>query len=106
MYSYRSLHREMHERMPYSDAVATAHETFMTWMRGLVHQVVDASTVDLDRDVVADLVLAVFEGSNTGSVSRPAHEMIPLALESILRSRPRRRRVAPPVPASPTEATA
>lgn len=84
MYPYRSLHREMHERMPYSDAVAAAHDSLIKWVRDLVYEVVADSDAEADRDVVADLILSIFEGSNTGSVGRPAHEMIPLALNSIL----------------------
>ena len=106
MYPFRALHREMHERMPYSNTVTAAHDGLMEWVRDLVYEVVAVSEIDIDRDVVADLILSILEGSNTGSVDRPAHEMIPLALHAILPTGGRRGRAPVAVrPRSPRKAT-
>jgi AcrR family transcriptional regulator len=96
MFPYRSLHREMHERMPYSEAVAAAHETFMTWMRERVYEVVADSEVDTDREMVADITLSIFEGSHTAGGTHSAYEMIEVFLASILRSKPKRKGPAKP----------
>jgi TetR/AcrR family transcriptional regulator, repressor of the mexAB-oprM multidrug resistance operon len=85
---YRPLHLAMHDRIPHSDAVRAAHETFLNWIRGLIEEVLDERGVDADRELVTDLVVAVFEGVNTPGDQqqrRPAQEMIRFLMEALTR---------------------
>jgi AcrR family transcriptional regulator len=89
MRPFRSLHRAMHERMEYSPAVHEAHERFLDWVRTMVYQVLDQNPRPLDREMVADLAIAVFEGANVPQPARrPAHEMIRFLMESIFELQP------------------
>ncbi len=84
MFPFRSLHREMHERIPYSDAVREAHDTFMTWIRELVYEAVDEADAQIDKELLADVIVSLFEGSHTLPADRPANEMVPYVLDSII----------------------
>ncbi|MEV0219798.1 helix-turn-helix domain-containing protein [Streptomyces sp. NPDC050704] len=88
----RPLHQAMHDRLPHSEAVRAAHNTFLGWIVGLVDEVVAERGLDGDPDIDAallrDTVLAVFEGANVpNDRNRPAHEMIRLLMESVLAGR-------------------
>jgi AcrR family transcriptional regulator len=85
MRPFRGLHRSMHERMEHSESVAGAHERFLSWVRNMVYAVLDRSDVAVDRELAADVAIAIFEGANLPeSPTRPAHEMMRFALESIV----------------------
>lgn len=89
MRPFRSLHRSMHERMEHSAAVHEAHERFLDWVRAMVYEVLDQHPRPVDREMVADLTIALFEGANVPQTPRrPAHEMIRFLLESIFELRP------------------
>lgn len=88
----RPLHQAMHDRLPHSEAVRAAHNTFLGWIVGLVDEVVAERGLDGDPDIDAallrDTVVAVFEGANVpNDRNRPAHEMIRLLMESVLAGR-------------------
>ncbi|MFF1294663.1 MULTISPECIES: TetR/AcrR family transcriptional regulator [unclassified Streptomyces] len=85
----RPLHQAMHDRLPHSEAVRAAHNTFLGWIVGLVDEVIAEHGLDGDPDIDAallrDTVVAVFEGANVpNDRNRPAHEMIRLLMESVL----------------------
>ncbi|WP_033318196.1 TetR/AcrR family transcriptional regulator [Streptomyces yerevanensis] len=88
----RPLHQAMHDRLPHSEAVRAAHNTFLGWIVGLVDEVMAERGLDGDPDIDAallrDTVVAVFEGANVpNDRNRPAHEMIRLLMESVLAGR-------------------
>ncbi|GGK85191.1 TetR/AcrR family transcriptional regulator [Streptomyces flaveus] len=88
----RPLHQAMHDRLPHSEAVRVAHNTFLDWIVGLVDEVMAERGLDGDPDIDAallrDSVVAVFEGANVpNDRNRPAHEMIRLLMESVLAGR-------------------
>jgi AcrR family transcriptional regulator len=86
MRPFRSLHRSMHERMEHSQAVAEAHDRFVGWVRDMVYAVLDRSETTLDRELAADVAVAIFEGANLPEApTRPAHEMMRFALDAMVR---------------------
>ena len=92
MRMYRPLHQAMHDRLPHSDAVRTAHSTFLAWIVGLVDEVMAEGGLDgdpgTDAALVRDLAVAVFEGANVpNGRNRPAHEMLRFLMESIVGGR-------------------
>lgn len=102
LFPYRALHLEMHQRIAYSQAVRDAHDTFMGWIRELVYDVVDQSDIDTDKTLLADVIVATFEGARAPSETRPANELIPFILSAVLdidRPGPDR----PPSPLTPAE---
>ncbi|MER7692469.1 helix-turn-helix domain-containing protein [Streptomyces sp. NPDC097610] len=89
---YRPLHQAMHDRLPHSEAVRAAHNTFLDWIVGLVDEVMAERGLDgdpgIDAALVRDLAVAVFEGANVpNDRNRPAHEMIRFLMESVLAGR-------------------
>ncbi|MCX5336063.1 MULTISPECIES: TetR/AcrR family transcriptional regulator [unclassified Streptomyces] len=85
----RPLHQAMHDRLPHSEAVRAAHNTFLGWIVGMVDEVIAEHGLDGDPDIDAallrDTVVAVFEGANVpNDRNRPAHEMIRLLMDSVL----------------------
>lgn len=84
LYPYRSLHLEMHPRIELSRAIHDSHETFMSWIRGLVHEVVDQAGAGIDKQMLADVIVATFEGARAPSETRPANELIPFILDTVL----------------------
>lgn len=89
---YRPLHQAMHDRLPHSEAVRAAHNTFLDWIVGLVDEVMVEGGLDGDPDIDAallrDVAVAVFEGANVpNDRNRPAHEMLRFLMESILAGR-------------------
>ncbi|WP_327714750.1 TetR/AcrR family transcriptional regulator [Streptomyces sp. NBC_00490] len=85
----RPLHQAMHDRLPHSEAVRAAHNTFLGWIVGLVDEVIAEHGLDgdsgIDAALLRDTVVAVFEGANVpNDRNRPAHEMIRLLMESVL----------------------
>lgn len=84
MRPFRSLHRAMHTRMEHSTAVYEAHERFLDWFRAMVYEVLDQHQPPVDREIVADITVALFEGANVPqSPPRPVHEMLRFFFESI-----------------------
>ncbi|MFF1299348.1 MULTISPECIES: TetR/AcrR family transcriptional regulator [unclassified Streptomyces] len=88
----RPLHQAMHDRLPHSEAVRAAHNTFLGWIVGLVDEVIAEHGLDgdpgIDAALLRDTVVAVFEGANVpNDRNRPAHEMIRLLMESVLAGR-------------------
>ncbi|WP_230196740.1 TetR/AcrR family transcriptional regulator [Streptomyces coriariae] len=86
---YRPLHQAMHDRLPHSEAVRAAHNTFLDWIVGLVDEVMADRSLDGEPDIDAallrDVAVAVFEGANVpNDRNRPAHEMLRFLMESIL----------------------
>jgi AcrR family transcriptional regulator len=84
LYPYRFLHLEMHPRIEHSGAIHDAHETFMSWIRGLVYEVVDQAGAGIDKQMLADVIVATFEGARAPSETRPANELIPFILDTVL----------------------
>ncbi|MFI8893514.1 TetR/AcrR family transcriptional regulator [Streptomyces paradoxus] len=89
---YRPLHQAMHDRLPHSDAVRTAHNTFLAWIVDMIDEVMAQSGLDTDPNVdvtlIRDVAIAAFEGANVpNDRNRPAHEMIRFLMESILAGR-------------------
>ncbi|MGY0063444.1 TetR/AcrR family transcriptional regulator [Streptomyces sp. LZ34] len=85
MPTFRSLHRALHERLDHSSAVREAHERFLHWMRSMVYEVLDRCPHPVDREMIADLAVAVFEGANVPrSRQRPAHELIRYLLAGVI----------------------
>jgi AcrR family transcriptional regulator len=81
---YRPLHQAMHDRIPHSDSVRRAHDMWLGWIRGLVGEMLDEREIDSDRELVTDLVEAVFGGVNVPPVHRrPAHEMIRFLMDCL-----------------------
>ncbi|WP_167736469.1 TetR/AcrR family transcriptional regulator [Nocardioides sp. 1609] len=85
LYPYRHLHREMHERLPYSATVEAAHTKFMGWLTGLVREALTESGTELDTNMATDMVIAIFEGARSPTETRPAYELIPFAMELLAR---------------------
>ncbi|MEU5298350.1 MULTISPECIES: TetR/AcrR family transcriptional regulator [Streptomyces] len=88
----RPLHQAMHDRLPHSEAVRAAHNTFLGWIVGLVDEVMAEHGLDGDPDIDAtllrDTVVTVFEGAHVpNDRNRPAHEMLRFLLESVLAGR-------------------
>ncbi|WP_405622418.1 TetR/AcrR family transcriptional regulator [Streptomyces sp. NBC_00076] len=88
----RPLHQAMHDRLPHSEAVRAAHNTFLDWIVGLVDEVMAEHGLDgapdIDAALLRDVVVAVFEGANVpNDRNRPAHEMIRFLMESVLAGR-------------------
>ncbi|WP_371583165.1 TetR/AcrR family transcriptional regulator [Streptomyces sp. NBC_01314] len=85
MRTSRSLHRALHERLDHSSAVRETHERFLRWMRSMVYEVLDRHPQPVDREMIADLAVALFEGANAPrSPQRPAHELIRFLLEGVI----------------------
>ncbi|MER6789564.1 helix-turn-helix domain-containing protein [Streptomyces sp. NPDC000658] len=85
----RPLHQAMHDRLPHSEAVREAHNTFLKWIVGLVDEFLAERGLDdssgIDADLVRDVAVAVFEGAHVpNDWNRPAHEMIRFLLESVV----------------------
>lgn len=84
MRRFRALHQAMHHRLEESQAVREAHDRFLGWIRSLVEQVVEQSAADLDKSMVSDVVVCVFEGANVTEPSpRPTAEMIRFLLQAL-----------------------
>lgn len=82
---YRPLHQAMHDRLQHSEAVRAAHDAWLDWMRELIVELLDERGAGIDRALVTDIVLTVFEGVNVpGEHRRPAHEMIRFIMETVL----------------------
>lgn len=86
---YRPLHQAMHDRLPHSETVRAAHNTFLDWIVGMVDEAMAERGLDADPNVdvalVRDVAVAVFEGANVPNErNRPAHEMIRFLMESVL----------------------
>lgn len=94
LYPYRFLHLEMHPRIEYSAAVQRAHDDFMSWIRGLVYEVVEQTGVGIDKQMLADVIVATFEGARAPSETRPANELIPFILDTALGNSPQPRSTA------------
>jgi AcrR family transcriptional regulator len=85
----RPLHQAMHDRLPHSEEVREAHNTFLNWIVGLVDELMAERGLDhapgIDAALVRDVAIAVFEGANVpNDQNRPAHEMIRFLIESVL----------------------
>jgi len=80
LYPYRFLHLDMHARIQQSETVRQAHDRFMSWMQGLVYEIVDQAGAGVDRQILAEVVVAIFEGARTPTETRPAVELIPFVL--------------------------
>ncbi|WP_230196748.1 TetR/AcrR family transcriptional regulator [Streptomyces coriariae] len=85
----RPLHQAMHDRLPHSEAVREAHNTFLKWIVGLVDEFMAERGLDdscgIDAELVRDVAVAVFEGAHVpNDWNRPAHEMIRFLLESVV----------------------
>lgn len=85
----RPMHQAMHDRLPHSEAVREAHNTFLKWIVGLVDEFLAERGLDdssgIDADLVRDVAIAVFEGAHVpNDWNRPAHEMIRFLLESVV----------------------
>ncbi|MFI1506168.1 TetR/AcrR family transcriptional regulator [Streptomyces sp. NPDC020597] len=85
----RPLHQAMHDRLPHSEAVREAHNTFLKWIVGLVDEFLAERGLDdssgIDAELVRDVAVAVFEGAHVpNDWNRPAHEMIRFLLESVV----------------------
>ncbi|MEU1190328.1 helix-turn-helix domain-containing protein [Streptomyces sp. NPDC005859] len=85
----RPLHQAMHDRLPHSEAVREAHNTFLNWIVGLVDEFMAERGLDdipdIDAELVRDVAIAVFEGAHVpNDWNRPAHEMIRFLLESVV----------------------
>lgn len=85
MRAYRELHMAMHHRMAQSAAVRESHDRFMSWIRSNVDRVLDQKPAVEDRELVADMVVSLFEGANVFEPApRPAKDMIRFFLSSLL----------------------
>jgi TetR/AcrR family transcriptional regulator, repressor of the mexAB-oprM multidrug resistance operon len=85
MRRFRGLHQSMHHRMEESDAVRGAHERFLVWIRSMVEAVVDAGGGTVDKAMISDIVVSVFEGVNVSEPApRPAPEMIRFLLQALI----------------------
>ncbi|MFJ9026204.1 TetR/AcrR family transcriptional regulator [Streptomyces sp. NPDC102259] len=85
----RPMHQAMHDRLPHSEAVREAHNTFLKWIVGLVDEFMAERGLDdssgIDAELVRDVAVAVFEGAHVpNDWNRPAHEMIRFLLESVV----------------------
>jgi AcrR family transcriptional regulator len=88
---YRPLHQAMHDRLPHSEAVRNAHNSFLAWIVEKVDEVVAEHGLEDEAAaaLVRDVTVAVFEGANVPNEwNRPAHEMIRFLIESIFERRP------------------
>jgi AcrR family transcriptional regulator len=87
MRAFRGLHRSMHSRLHESTAVREAHDRLLDWIRTNVNRVTDHHPGVNDRELVADIVVTLFEGANVAdSPLRPAVAMIPIVLDALLRT--------------------
>jgi AcrR family transcriptional regulator len=95
MRAFRPLHQAMHGRILQSDPVREAHDRFLDWIRDLVRQMVDdLDDPALDRELVADTAVTLFEGFNVEATPpRPGPELMRFLLESVLGSARARRAV-------------
>lgn len=85
MRAFRDLHRSMHSRLQKSVAVREAHDRLLTWIRNNVYRVVDQHPGASDREMVADIIVTLFEGANVSDPpSRPAIAMIPVLMEALM----------------------
>jgi AcrR family transcriptional regulator len=85
MRSYRSLHQAMHDRLMHHDGVREAHDLWLEWLRDMVRQVLDDRDTDVDRELAAHLIEAVFEAVHVPMEHRrPPHEMIRFILELLV----------------------
>jgi AcrR family transcriptional regulator len=84
LYPYRFLHLDMHPRIRHSPEIAEVHENFMSWIRKLVYDVVDQAGTGIDKALLADVIVATFEGARAPTETRPANVLIPFVLESVL----------------------
>ncbi len=85
MRAFRDLHRSMHSRMQESVAVREAHDRFLDWIRTTVYRVVDDYPGASDREMVADIIVTLFEGANVSdSPLRPATVMIPVLMDALM----------------------
>jgi len=87
LYPYRFLHLDMHPRIAHSPEIAAVHENFMSWIRKLVYDVVDQTGAEIDKPMLADVIVATFEGARAPTETRPANELIPFILDSVLRGK-------------------
>ena len=87
LYPYRFLHLDMHPRITHSPEIAAVHENFMSWIRKLVYDVVDQTGAEIDKPMLADVIVATFEGARAPTETRPANELIPFILDSVLRGK-------------------
>lgn len=88
MRAYRDLHRSMHSRLQESTAVREAHDRLLDWIRNNVYRVVDQHPGASDRELVADIVVTLFEGANVSDPpTRSAIAMIPILLEALMGTR-------------------
>ncbi|WP_266951419.1 TetR/AcrR family transcriptional regulator [Streptomyces canus] len=88
----RPLHQAMHDRLPHSEAVREAHNTFLNWIVGLVDELMAERGLDdapgVDAALVRDVAVAAFEGAHVpNDWNRPAHEMLRFLMESVLAGR-------------------
>lgn len=84
MRRFRGLHQEMHHRMRESERIRESHDRFLGWIRTMVDDVVDSSPHAADKAMVADVVVAVFEGANVAERGyRPAADMIRFVLQAL-----------------------
>ncbi|MCO4252139.1 TetR/AcrR family transcriptional regulator [Pseudarthrobacter raffinosi] len=89
MRPFRGLHQSMHHRMQDSDAVRESHDRFLAWIRKMVDQVIQENPGIADSELVADIVVSLFEGANAFDPPlRTAPEMIRFVLQSFLKPYP------------------
>ncbi|WP_240051432.1 TetR/AcrR family transcriptional regulator [Pseudonocardia sp. EV170527-09] len=96
---FRPLHQAMHGRLLQSEAVREAHDRFLDWIRDLVRKMVDdLDDPSVDRELVADTAVTLFEGFNVEvAPPRPGAQLMRFLLESVLGSA-RARDLPAPVP--------
>jgi len=87
LYPYRFLHLDMHPRIQHSPEIAAVHESFMAWIRKLVYDVVDQASAEIDKPLLADVIVATFEGARAPTETQPANVLIPFILDSMLRGK-------------------
>jgi AcrR family transcriptional regulator len=74
---FRGLHQSMHHRMDESAKVREAHDRFLGWIRANADRVLEQHPLGADREMVADIVVSLFEGANAFDPPlRPSTEMI------------------------------
>jgi len=94
LYPYRFLHLDMHARIHHSESVHETHDLFMSWIRDLVHEIIDQAGVGIDKQLLADVIVATFEGARAPTETRPANELIPFILDSVLGDKAKQDNVA------------
>lgn len=77
----------MHPRIQHSPKIAAVHESFMSWIRRLVHDVVDQAAAEVNKSMLADVIVATFEGARAPTETRPANVLISFILDSVLRGK-------------------